>query len=254
MNTTQQNNSKLLIDSLNKFGVTNTNLQAGILATIYKESNFIPQSENLNYTYEDIKRVWPKTPDNIAKDLAHNPQKLADYMYGSKGGNGENEGYKYRGRGFNQITFKGNYDKFGKAIGQDLVSNPDLLNDPKIAADAAAAFFSQELKNGQNAGSFKKFGVDNVSSIADTLTATKVAVQINAGRGTSFDNAVVQEGFKKASSQVDSLLEMIEGYSGKAISATINTVKNNPIITSIIAGVTVIGIYYLFINKSTQII
>jgi len=224
MTSEQLKNIQLITDSLNKFGVTNKAVQAGILATISKESNFVPQSENLNYSVANIKRVWPQTSDADSARLASNPIALGDFKYGGKGGNASNEGYKYRGRGFNQITFKSEYDKFGKLIGRDLVNNPDSLNDPHVAADAAAAFFATELNAGLKAGSFKKFGVSDINSIKDTTTATKVAVQINAGRGTNFNNGVVQEGYNKAHGVVDSLYNMIQ--SGAI--ATVAEVKKNP--------------------------
>lgn len=242
MTQQQLDNIKLLTDSLNKFGVTNPNLQAGWLATVSKESNFIPQSENLNYSYDNIKRVWPKTSDADATRLAKNPVALGDFKYGGKGGNAANEGYKYRGRGFNQLTFKANYSNIGKAIGVDLVSNPDLLNDPKIAADASAAFFAGELKAGDKAGSFKKFGVSDTTAVNDTLTATKIAIQINAGRGTSFDNGVVQEGYNKAKGVVDSLYETIKGYAATGVAE----VKKKPLITIAVTALLIVSGYILY--------
>ena len=221
MTTAQTDNIKLIVGALEKFGVTNKHIQAGILATVGKESNFIPQSENLKYSEANIKRVWPQTPQADVVRLAGNPQALGDYKYGNKGGNAANEGYKYRGRGYNQITFKSTYKKIGDTIGVDLVTYPDKLNDPKVAAEAMAAFFAPELKAGFNAGSFTKFGVTNEGAVRDTTTATKIAVQINAGRRTNFNNAVVQEGFNKAKGTVDSLYDMIRGG--------VDIVKKNPI-------------------------
>ncbi len=238
MTSEQLNNINLITASLNKFGITNPNIQAGILATISKESNFIPQSENLNYSVANIKRVWPQTPDAKAVGLAKNPVALGDYKYGGKGGNAANEGYKYRGRGFNQITFKSTYKKIGDAIGVDLVSNPDALNQPKVAADAVAAFFAPELKAGINAGSFKKFGVTDLSQVNDTLTATKVAIQINAGRGTNFNNGVVQEGFNKAKGVVDSLYSIIKG----GATSTVAEVKKKPLLTALVLAGMVIAV------------
>jgi putative chitinase len=248
MTTEQTNNIKLITASLNKFGVTNPNIQAGILATISKESNFVPQSENLNYSVANIKRVWPNTPDAKATELAKSPTALGDYKYGGKYGNAQNEGYKYRGRGFNQITFKNTYKKIGDAIGVNLVDNPDALNKPEVAADAVAAFFAPELKAGINAGSFKKFGVTDLSSINDTITGTKVAVQINAGRGTDFNNSVVQEGFNKAKDVADSLYDMIKSGATTAK----ETVKAHPIITigaTVFIVFTGYLIYGFFIKK-----
>ena len=251
MDATQTENAKLIINSLEKFGVTNKYLQAGILATVSKESNFKPQSENLNYSYENIKRVWPQTSDADAKRLAHNPEALGNFKYGGKGGNAANEGYKYRGRAFNQITFKSTYKKIGDMIGVDLVSNPDLLNDPKIAADALAAFFAPEFKAGIKAGSFAKFGVTDLDAVKDTTTATKVAIQINAGRGTSFNNGVVQEGYNKALKTVDSLFALAN--QGASFTDTTTFVKQHPIPVILLfvglAGLVYVGINYESIFK-----
>lgn len=50
------------------------------------------------------------------------------------------DGYKYRGRGYVQITGRANYDSYGKIIGVDLVNNPDLALDPDIAAKILVAY------------------------------------------------------------------------------------------------------------------
>lgn len=234
-------NIKLITESLNKFGITNPNLQAGILATISKESEFEPKSENMRYSAKRIKEVWPNTSDAKAQQLASNPVALGNFMYGGKYGNSTTEGYKYRGRGFNQITFKDTYKNIGNIIGQDLVNNPDLLNEPKIAADAAAAYFRLGLTQGIKNRSFSKFGVTDLSAINDTTTATKVAIQTNAGLKTNFNTPVVQEGFIKAKNIVDSLYEKIKGYTFSGIEAisdattsTPDAVKKKPLLTGLI--------------------
>ncbi len=45
------------------------------------------------------------------------------------GNYGGGSGYIYRGAGFIQLTGKGNFEKYGKKIGVDLVANPDLALD-----------------------------------------------------------------------------------------------------------------------------
>jgi predicted chitinase len=146
-------------------GITNQNAVIGILSVIGKESGFIPKSENLNYSSNRLPEVWgifsktgkrvPKgmgssNANEMASEYANNPEKLANLVYSNKYGNGSEEsgdGYKYRGRGFNQITFKGTYKKYSDILGVDLVNNPDLLNDPKIAANAAVQFLLNRLKS-----------------------------------------------------------------------------------------------------------
>jgi predicted chitinase len=51
----------------------------------------------------------------------------------ANGNTAKGDGYKYRGRGFVQITWKNNYKKLGDALGYDLVNNPDQALDSVVA-------------------------------------------------------------------------------------------------------------------------
>lgn len=95
-----------------------------ILATAYGEagSALKPISENMNYTADRIRQVWPSRFASVAaaKPYAKNPQKLANKVYGGRMGNtAADDGWRYRGRGLVQITGKDNYTKFG------IAANPD---------------------------------------------------------------------------------------------------------------------------------
>ena len=88
--------------------------------------------ENLNYSIKGLRGVFPKYfPNNdIAAEYARKPEKIGSRVYANRMGNGDEEsgdGYKYRGRGYIQITGKNNYRKFGDYINIDLVENPDLI-------------------------------------------------------------------------------------------------------------------------------
>ena len=71
-----------------------------------------------------------------------NPEALGNYAYKNTDGNSEpGDGFKYRGRGWIQHTGKAQYAALSKYLGVDLLSNPDLLNDPILATKALLWFF-----------------------------------------------------------------------------------------------------------------
>ena len=122
--------------------------QANVLAQVKSESNFVPKSENLNYSSpERIQTVFGKgrfPTVESAKPYVKNPEALANYVYAHTDGNSElGDGWKYRGRGFLQHTGKAQYESIKKYTGIDVVSNPDLLNSPDVAAKAVPWFFLQ---------------------------------------------------------------------------------------------------------------
>jgi putative chitinase len=109
---------------------------AYMLATVRHEcgGKMLPITENLNYSARRLTQVWPSRFPTIghAKPYAYNPEKLGNNVYSYRLGNGRNDGYKYRGRGFIQITGKVNYEKFSKLLNVDLVNDPDLAKDLQI--------------------------------------------------------------------------------------------------------------------------
>ena len=125
--------------------------QANILAQVESESNFKPRSENLNYSKpEAIQNTFGKNriPTlEFAKTLVNNPEALANHVYAKTDGNSQpGDGWKYRGRGFLQHTGKNQYEAIKKYTGIDVVTNPDLLNDPVVAAKAIPWFFLEYKK------------------------------------------------------------------------------------------------------------
>ncbi len=53
-----------------------------------------------------------RNDNKLLRALKANPEAFFNQVYGERGGNGLNDGFKYRGRGFNQLTFKNNYRRF----------------------------------------------------------------------------------------------------------------------------------------------
>lgn len=171
----QKQNIQLIVNELYKKGITNAYAIAGVLSVVGKESGFIPKSENLNYSASRLLQVFPSKVKTQAQAnaLANKPELIANTIYGGRYGNLPNEGYKYRGRGFNQITFKSTYKSIGLLIGRDLVANPDLLNTPQVAAEALVAYFMQRVRL-----YYPKMDVNKISNTTDSLN---VFYNANAG-------------------------------------------------------------------------
>jgi putative chitinase len=112
----------------------------------HESAGFKVVNENLNYSVDGLKKIFPKYfPGNLSESYARNPEKIASKVYGGRMGNGPEEtkeGYKFRGRGYIQLTGKDNYTAFGKAINEDILSNPDLVSS-KYPLLSAAWFFSK---------------------------------------------------------------------------------------------------------------
>lgn len=120
LNLTQVQGIEAVLNQWDKTGQTDERWLAYQLATAYHETGgkFAPVVENLSYSAKRLMEVWPKRFPTltIATQYAHNPQKLANRVYGSRNGNtGPDDGWRYRGRGLVQITFKDNYAKYGLA-------------------------------------------------------------------------------------------------------------------------------------------
>jgi predicted chitinase len=118
------------------------------MAQIQAECGFAPRSENLNYRASTLRRVFPTRvrTDAFAQELAAaGPAAIGNTIYGNRYGNAQDEGYKYRGRGLIQLTFKDNYRTYGPKAGHpEIVENPDLVNDPEIATKIACAYLESK--------------------------------------------------------------------------------------------------------------
>lgn len=133
--------------TISKFGIDTPVKLAHFLAQCAHESGgFKLTTENLNYSVQNLKTVFSKYfPENLAESYARNPEKIGNRVYGGRLGNGpegSGEGFKFRGRGYIQLTGKSNYIEFGKAINEDLTVNPDLVS-TKYPLLSAAWFFSK---------------------------------------------------------------------------------------------------------------
>jgi putative chitinase len=156
-----------------KFNITTPLRLAHFLAQCGHESGgFKAVSENLNYSVDGLKKIFPKYfPDNLSESYARKPEKIASRVYGGRMGNGAEvtgEGYKFRGRGYIQLTGKSNYEKFTKFIGEDCIANPDLIATKYPLASAAFFFDSNGLWSICDKG-------------ADDAAVTAVTKRVNGG-------------------------------------------------------------------------
>ena len=134
-------------ETASKFKIDTPLKLAHFLAQCGHESGgFKVVNENLNYSADGLKKIFPKYfPGNLSESYARNPEKIAAKVYGGRMGNGTEEtkeGWKFRGRGYIQLTGKNNYAEFGKAINEDVISNPDVVA-TKYPLLSAAWFFSK---------------------------------------------------------------------------------------------------------------
>ena len=137
-------------DTAAKFNITSNLRLAHFLAQCGHESaGFKAVSENLNYSADGLKKIFPKYfPGSLNESYARNPEKIASRVYGGRMGNGDEstgEGFKFRGRGYIQLTGKSNYTKFAQFIGEDVVANPDLVATKYPLASAAFFFDSNGI-------------------------------------------------------------------------------------------------------------
>jgi putative chitinase len=128
-----------------EFAITDPAEQAMWLAQLSVESGgFLRLEENLSYSAQRLMAVWPKRFPNVAAaaPFANNPRALAEHVYGARLGNNEiGDGWRYRGRGYIQTTGRSNYSQTGAGLGVDLLTDPDQLSHPAIAARAAGFFW-----------------------------------------------------------------------------------------------------------------
>jgi len=166
------------------YGISNTaNRTAHFLAQIAVESNQLNTVvENLNYSYEALIKIFrgdvDQNHDRVlseaelkkAKALARNPEQIANFVYANQGGNGNEQsgdGWRFRGRGAIQCTLRDNYEAMGEDWKVDLLTHPELLEQPDNIIRSACWYF---WKRG-------------INHLADSnATVSQVTGEINAAK------------------------------------------------------------------------
>jgi putative chitinase len=159
-----------LQETFEKYQINTPKRQACFIGQCMHESGgFKFLKENLNYSAKALMNTWPsRFPDaDTAEKFERQPEKIANKVYSGRMGNTEDgDGAKYIGRGLIQLTGKDNYRAFGDAIGEDLVANPQLVEEPRYAALSAGWFFNKR----------------NLNALADVMDITTMTIRINGGK------------------------------------------------------------------------
>jgi putative chitinase len=165
---------QMIPDTAAKFQINTPLRLAHFLAQCGHESGgFKVTQENLNYSAKGLAGIFKKyfPTEAAATPYARQPQKIANKVYANRMANGSEasgDGYKFRGRGYIQLTGRDNYTQFGKAIGEDMAANPDAVSS-KYALLSAAWFWS-------------KNGLNKLADAGSTdATVTSITKRVNGG-------------------------------------------------------------------------
>jgi len=141
-----------LPDTISKFALDTPVKLAHFLAQAGHESGgFKVVNENLNYGAKGLLSIFKKyfPTEAKAKEYERKPEKIANLVYGGRMGNGpeaSGEGWKFRGRGYIQLTGKDNYKAFDAVVPEDILANPDLVATKYPLLSAAWFFHKNCLK------------------------------------------------------------------------------------------------------------
>lgn len=159
-----------LCKALPKFDINTESRVAGFLAQCAHESNnFKVLQENLNYSADGLRRIFPKYFKDVdPDDYARKPEKIANRVYANRMGNGDEDsgdGFRYCGRGVIQLTGKDNYTKFAHDVGMSLEEVVDYLETIEGAIMSAAWYWNSR----------------KINSAADSNDIVKMTKLVNGG-------------------------------------------------------------------------
>lgn len=178
-----------ILQAFTELNITDKFLRAAIIANMEKECGLVPQAENIaaysKTSNERIRKIFGSRVKHLMdKDLdfiKSVPEQFAELIYGkstqigkSMGNDEPGDGYKYRGRGYIQLTGKNNYKFFGKLSGVDLLKEPDILiNDPTISAKVSINFIL--------------YGLKDKTTFSTLEEATRAVTQVIGGKGLNLN-------------------------------------------------------------------
>lgn len=166
-------------------GITSKYARASILGICLVESNFKTSAENLNYSKKRLIQVFPsifKNDPQSAEAVSGKPENIAEVIYGPIRGKGKQlgndtigDGFKYRGRGFVQLTGKFNYKKYSSVAGVDLDANPDALLNEDVAARVTVQYFKDRVSVDQGNPGYINSAIKAVGHNSPDIYDKKIA-------------------------------------------------------------------------------
>lgn len=197
IDSTKKNTISLIVKTCKEKGITSPIFQSALCGIVSKECDFVPKGEGsyAGSTATYIRKIFgerfdPYTDSQI--DVIKKDQKLFfSVIYGDQYGNGKastQDGWSFRGRGFNQLTFRGNYKKIGSGINLGIEAKPELIENLEIAAKALVQYYTNgfsDYKNLVAAYGISNAGntIDTINGIKDVATAVRILYQMTAGPG-----------------------------------------------------------------------
>lgn len=176
-----------------RFGI-NTPVRIAMFAAqcAHESRGFEVAVEDLNYSDTGMANTWPNRfaargangaflrdargrflPNDLAKSLHRKPEQIANISYAYRGGNGGPEtgdGWRYRGRGWMQLTTKNNYRRAATDLDYPmLLTNPEIAERPDIASLVSAHWWQAN-------------GANRLADARDTIGLSKL---VNLGNALS---------------------------------------------------------------------
>lgn len=188
-----EKNILAIIEAAEVQGIWNGYTIAAMIAVCKKECELVPQKE-LSYATTDSAKMkgWFKGLAGLSipqiDALKKNQEAFYNQIYGGKVGglgNGPNEGYFFRGRGFNQLTGRGNYQMIKDRIKVDIISDPDLVNKIDIAARTLIEYMKYKFDKTATKEHKSKYNFTDLNSFKNLDDATGAVYHANAGFGNS---------------------------------------------------------------------
>lgn len=171
---------------LAKHGINTPLRLAHFFAQLEHESNLKPVEENLNYSWQGLLKVFKKyfPTEELARSYHRQPERIANRVYANRMNNGNEatgDGWRYRGRGFIQITGKYNYAQLTQDTGIDYLNNPELLLTEADSMISALWFWTK----------------NNINQNADADDVRRVTRKINGGFNGLVHRMELTEKYKK---------------------------------------------------------